>query len=53
MKPINTVEVLLAGEPVGELVASRQGIWIIRIYSGQPSAITNHHRSRLETTDAP
>ncbi|WP_275630229.1 HipA N-terminal domain-containing protein [Pseudomonas sp. 273] len=27
MKPINTVEILLAGEPVGELVASRQGIY--------------------------
>jgi len=27
MKPINAVEVLLAGTPVGELVASRQGIY--------------------------
>lgn len=27
MKRINTVEVLLAGNPVGELVTSRQGIY--------------------------
>ena len=27
MKSINTVEVSLAGTPVGELVASRQGIY--------------------------
>lgn len=27
MKPINNVEVLLAGVPVGELIASRQGIY--------------------------